>query len=99
MEKISWTDGVRSEEMLHRVKEEINILNTIKRRRANWIGHILHRNSLLKHVIEEKLEGRIKMIGRRREQLLDDPKEMKMLETEGGSTRSHNVENSLWKRL
>jgi hypothetical protein len=24
---------------------------------------------------------------------------MKMLETEGGSTRSHNVENSLWKRL
>jgi hypothetical protein len=59
MEKISWTDHVRNEEVLHRVKEERNILHTIKRRKANWIGHILHRNSLLKHVIEGKLEGRI----------------------------------------
>jgi hypothetical protein len=78
MEKISWTDGVRIEEVLHRVKEEKNILHTIKRRKANWIGHILRRNFLLKHVIEEKLEGRIEMTGRRgrrRKQLLDDLKE------------------------
>jgi hypothetical protein len=26
---------------------------------ANWIGHILRRNCVLKHVIEGKLEGRI----------------------------------------
>jgi hypothetical protein len=45
-------------EVLHRVKEERNILHTIKRRKANWIGHILRRNCLLKHVIEGKLEGR-----------------------------------------
>jgi hypothetical protein len=45
---------VRNEEMLHRVKEERNILQTIKRRKANWIGHILHRNCLPKHVIEER---------------------------------------------
>jgi hypothetical protein len=32
MEKISWTDRVRNEEVLHRVKEEINILHTIQRR-------------------------------------------------------------------
>jgi hypothetical protein len=50
---------VRNEEVLHRVKEERNILHTIKRRKANWIGHILRRNCLLKHVIEGKLEGRI----------------------------------------
>jgi hypothetical protein len=48
MEKISWTDRVRNEEVLHRVKEERNILLTIKRRKANWIGHILRRNCLLK---------------------------------------------------
>jgi hypothetical protein len=68
---------VRSEEVLYRVKEERNILNTIKRREANLIGHILRRNSLLKHVIEGKLEGRIEMIGRRgrrSKQLLDDLK-------------------------
>jgi hypothetical protein len=65
MEKISWTDRVRNEEVLHRVKEERNIVHTIKRRNANWIGHILRRHCLLKHVTEEKLEGRIEMMGRR----------------------------------
>jgi hypothetical protein len=40
MEKISWTDGVRKEEVLRRVKEERNILHTIKRRKANWIAHV-----------------------------------------------------------
>jgi hypothetical protein len=76
--KISWTDCVRNEEVLHRVKEERNILHTIKRRKANWIGHILRRNCLLKQVIEGKLEGKIEMTGRRgrrRKQLLDDLKE------------------------
>jgi hypothetical protein len=40
LEKISWTDRVRSEEILHRVKEESNVLRTVKRRKANWIGHV-----------------------------------------------------------
>jgi hypothetical protein len=68
---------VRNEE-LHRVKKQRNILHTIKRRKANWIGHILRRNCLLKHGIEGKLEGRTEMMGsrgRRRKQLLDDLKE------------------------
>jgi hypothetical protein len=49
----------------------------IKRRKANWIGHILRRNCLLKQVIVGKLEGRIDMTGRqgrRCKQLLDDLK-------------------------
>jgi hypothetical protein len=69
---------VRNEEVLHRVKEERNIVHTIKRRKANWIGHFLRRNCLLKHAIEGKIEGRIEMTGRRgrkRKQLLDDLKE------------------------
>jgi len=37
------------------VKEERNILQTIKRMKANWIGHILHRNCLVKYVIEAKM--------------------------------------------
>jgi hypothetical protein len=48
---------VRNEEMLHRVKEERNILHTLKRRNANWIGHTLCRNWLLKHVIGGKING------------------------------------------
>jgi hypothetical protein len=35
MQKISWTDRVRNEEVVHRVKDKINILRTIKRRKAN----------------------------------------------------------------
>jgi hypothetical protein len=78
MEKISWTDCVRNEEVLDRVKEERNIVHTTKTRKANWIGQILRRNCLLKQVIEEKLEGRIEIMGRRgrrRKQLLDYLKE------------------------
>ena len=55
MEKISWTDRVRNEDVLHRVKEERNIIHTEKRRKANWIGYILCRNCLLKQVIEGKI--------------------------------------------
>jgi hypothetical protein len=40
MENINWTDRVRKEEILLRVKEERNNLHTIKRRKANWIGGI-----------------------------------------------------------
>ena len=36
MEKISWTDRVINEEVSHRVKEERNILHTMKRR-ANYL--------------------------------------------------------------
>jgi len=36
------------------VKEEKNILRAMKIRKANWIGHILRRNCLLKHAIEGK---------------------------------------------
>jgi hypothetical protein len=55
---------VRNEEVLHRVREERNILHTVKRRKANWVGQILRRYCLLKHVTEGKIEGRIEMKGR-----------------------------------
>jgi hypothetical protein len=47
IEKISWTDHVRNEEVLIRVKKQRNILHEIRKRKANWIGHILRRNCLL----------------------------------------------------
>jgi hypothetical protein len=53
MEKISWIDRVKNE-VLHRVKEERNILRALKRRKANWSGHILRRNCLLKQVTEDR---------------------------------------------
>jgi len=44
---------------------ERNILLTIKRSKANWIGHIWRRKCLLKHGIEEKIEGSKEVTGRR----------------------------------
>ena len=78
MEKISWTDHVRNEEVLLRAKEQRNILHEISKRKANWIGHILYRNCLLERVIEEKIKGGIEVTGirgRRRWKLLDDLKQ------------------------
>jgi hypothetical protein len=74
MERISWTDRVRNEEVLHRVKEQRNIIHTIKRRKADWIGHFLHRNYPIKHVIEDEIQGGIGVTGkggRIRKQLLN----------------------------
>ncbi|PNF31014.1 hypothetical protein B7P43_G01180 [Cryptotermes secundus] len=71
MEKISWTDYVRNEEVLIRVSEQRNILHEIRKRKTNWIGNVLRRNCLLKEVIEGKIEGRIE-VTRRRKKIVDD---------------------------
>ena len=57
MEKMSWTDHVRNEEVLLRVSEQRNILHEIRRQKANWIGQILRRNCLIGQVIEGKIKG------------------------------------------
>jgi hypothetical protein len=59
-------------------KEQRNILHEISKRKANWIGHILCKNCILRQVIEGKIKGRIEVTGgrgRRRMKLLDDLKE------------------------
>ena len=64
--------------MLLRVNEQRNILHEIRKRKANWIGHILCRNCLLQRVIEGKIKGGIEVTGRRgrrRRKQLDDIKE------------------------
>ena len=64
--------------MLLQVNEQRNILHAIRKGKANWIGHILRRNCLLKQVIEGKIKGEIEVTkgqGRRRKKLLDDRKD------------------------
>ena len=61
---------MRNEEVLLRVNEQRNILHEIRKRKANWIGHILRRNCLLKQVFEGKIKGEIE-VTRRRKKLLD----------------------------
>jgi len=69
---------VRNEDVLLRVKEQRNILHEIRKRKANWIGHIMRRNCLLQPIIKGKIKWGIEVTerrGRRRRKLLDDLKE------------------------
>jgi hypothetical protein len=45
----------KTEEVLLTVKEGRNNLHSIKRRKAKWISHTLHRLCLLKHVTKGKI--------------------------------------------
>jgi len=49
-----------------------NIPLTVKQRKANWNGYTLRSNSLIKHVIERKVEG----TGRRRRRCKQTLKEL-----------------------
>ena len=84
-------------------KEQRNILHEIRKRKANWIGHILRKYCHQQRVIEGKIQGGIEVTGRqvrRRRKLLDDLKERRVY--------SHLKEEALdstmwrarfWKRL
>jgi hypothetical protein len=48
----------KNKKVLRGVMEKWNVLHTINRKKANWIDHIWLRKYLLKHVIEDRMEGR-----------------------------------------
>ena len=89
--------------MLLRVNEQRNILREIRKRKANWIGHILRRNCLLKQVIEGKLKGEMDVTrrrGRRRKKLLDDLKDRRGYSHLKEEALDHTMwRNRIWKRL
>jgi hypothetical protein len=64
LEKDADGPSCEKNKMLQRVEEERNILQTLIRRKANSVGHIWHKNCLLKHIIEGKMDKRIEMAGR-----------------------------------
>ena len=48
---------MRYEGVLHRVKEERNIVHTVKGKKDNWIGHSLRSNCFLKQSTEGKIQN------------------------------------------
>lgn len=75
-EKIIRTDHVKNE-VLQRVEQERNIINTIKRRKPNWIGHILHRDCLCKTCYWRNDRG-MERRERRPKQLMNEGKENRL---------------------
>ena len=58
MDKISWFDKVTNEEVLRRVKESRQILNSVWQKKQQWIGHVLRRGGFLHEIIEGRMRGK-----------------------------------------
>ena len=80
MLKISWVDKVSKAEVLQKVQENNSILDTVHHRKFRWIvhhrkfrwiGHILRHDSLLRDIIEGRMNGKVTR-GRKRLQMLSD---------------------------
>ena len=59
---------MRNEEVVHKVKDEMNFLHAIERRKVNWIGHILYRNCLLKRYLKKDI-GKNRSDGKRKKSM------------------------------
>jgi hypothetical protein len=89
MEKISWTDHVRNEDVLLRVKKQRNILREIRKRKANWIVTFYVKT-------EGKIQGEIEVTGRQgrsRRKLLDDLKERRGY----SHLKEEALDGTMWK--
>jgi hypothetical protein len=74
----------------------MNVISTVKRKKASWIGYILHRNCLQIHVIEGKIERSVEVTGRRRrrsKQLLDDLEEARGYR----KFKAEALDHTLWR--
>ena len=58
MEHVKWTDKIKYAVVLERVREGRIMLELIKKRKKNWLGHWLRRNCLLKDALEGMVKGR-----------------------------------------
>ena len=80
MEGISWKDRVTNDEVLNRVNEVRILRETIRRRKKNWLGHILRGNNMLRDVLEGKMKGK-RGRGRPRIGMVSELKEAETYET------------------
>ena len=71
MEHVKWTDKITNAVVLERVGEGRIILQLIKKKKRNWLGHWLRRNYLLKDALEGMVNGK-KVHVRRRYQMIEN---------------------------
>ena len=72
--KISWTQHRTNESVLREIKTERNILETVKRRKLQYFGHVIRTQNLGTHILYEFVEGN-RSIGRQRKRWMDDIKQ------------------------
>lgn len=71
--KISWIEKIPNDVVLERMSKERELLNSIKERKLQYIGHIMRgdRYHVLRLIIEGKIEGK-RSVGRRQNSWLKD---------------------------
>jgi len=60
MERISWMEHRTNEEILQMMDEKRSLIGVIQSRQRNWLGHILRGDSLLRTIIEGRMERKKK---------------------------------------
>ena len=71
MERVKWTDKIKNAIVLERVGDGRIMLELLRKRKRNWLGHWLRRNWLLKDALEGMVNGK-KARGRRRHHMIDN---------------------------
>ena len=71
MERVKWTDKIKNAVVVEIVGEVRMMLELIKKRKRNWLGHWLRKNCLLKDALEGMVNGK-KVRGRRRYLMIDN---------------------------
>ena len=71
MERVKWTDKIKNAVVLERVGQGGIMLELIRKRKINWLGHWLRRNCLLKDALEGMVNGK-KVHRRRRYQMIHE---------------------------
>ena len=77
MQNISWKDHMTNEYVLDQINEKRKLVNTILERKKRWLGLILRGESIVKEVIEGRMEGK-RGRGKPRIMMLDDFKRRDM---------------------
>lgn len=71
--RISWMQKISNAEVMHRMNKSPEILSTIKRRKLQYLGHIMRgeKYGLLRVIIEGRIVGK-RSVGRRQNSWLKD---------------------------
>ena len=70
MERVKWTQKIKTPVVLERVGERI-MLELIRKRKRNWLGHWLKKNCLRNDALVGMLNGKM-VRGRRRYEMIDN---------------------------
>ena len=70
MESVNWADKIKNAVVLERVGDGRIMLEPIRKRKRNWLGHWLRRNCLQKDALEGMVNG--KKLRGRRNQMIDN---------------------------